>query len=560
MSRDHRIHPYVKVLHEQMERRQIGRRQFLRAATLLGLSAGAAYSIAGLGREPGLFPRALAQQPRKGGTLRLAMRLGDIKDPHTYSWGQHFFVRQTLEHLTLTGVDNVTRPLLLEKWTASPDLKTWTLSIRREAKWHSGRPVVADDVIWNLKRALDPKTGSATVGLMAGYLLERYDTGERDDKGNAKFSQRLWDANAIEKVDDFTVRLNAKAPNLAVPEHLYHYQLFIMDPADNGVFKVGANFTGPYQLESYEQGKRAVMQARANHWGGAPHITTLELIDLGDSATAPLSALAAGQIDGWPAVDNASLDAVRKVKDVVVYEAQTANTGAVRVRPEAKPFDDPRVRKAMRLAIDCKKVLDLGIGGLGSVGEHHLVAKVHPDYAAVTPLPFDPGAAKRLLAEAGYANGFDAEIYLKSAPAWESQVVQSMIEQWREVGIRMKMNPVPSTQYWEVWKKVPVGFTDWNHRPLGIMLLGLCFRTGGAWNESGYSNAEFDKLLVEAEGKLDINERKQAMGRLQTMLLEDGPIVQPVYRSIFGAYSRRVKNFAMHPTNYNYYKDVWLES
>ena len=112
MTERNQIHPYVNVLYEQLENRRIGRRDFLRTATLLGLSAGAAYAFAGMGREFGLISSAQAQEPVKGGTLRLAMRLGDIKDPHTYSWGQGDFMRQTLEHLTLTGIDNVTRPLL----------------------------------------------------------------------------------------------------------------------------------------------------------------------------------------------------------------------------------------------------------------------------------------------------------------------------------------------------------------------------------------------------------------------------------------------------------------
>ena len=174
MTEKNQIHPYVNVLCEQLENRRIGRRDFLRTATLLGLSASAAYALAGVGGDPGLFPSAQAQQAVKGGTLRLAMRLGDIKDPHTYSWGQGAFMRQTLEHLTLTGVDNVTRPLLLEGWEPSADLKTWTLRIRRDVTWHSGRPLVAEDVIWNLKRALDPATGSghrrADGGLHAGTL------------------------------------------------------------------------------------------------------------------------------------------------------------------------------------------------------------------------------------------------------------------------------------------------------------------------------------------------------------------------------------------------------
>lgn len=555
MGEDRTLHPYLPRLLRAFERGGVGRREFLRTATLLGMSATAAYGIAG-----GAPAHAQGQAPRKGGRLRLAMRLGDISDPHTYSWGQHFFIRQTLEHLTRTGTDNVTRPLLLERWEPSADLKTWTLHLRRNVRWTNGRPFIADDVVWNLKRALDPATGSATVGLLAGFMLTRFDTGQRDAAGNPRMSHRLWDTNAIEKVDDHTVRLNGQAPNLTIPEILYHYQLFMMAPEDGGSFRVGAQSTGPYTLASYQQGQRAVLRARPDYWGGAAHVEELELLDLGDDPNAHLAALASGQIDGWPAVDTSSLPALRRLQNVKVYEALTANTGAARMRVTEKPFDDPRVRKAMRLAIDPAGVLQLGLGGLGYEGEHHLVSKIHPDYAEVPKLKQDIGAARRLLAEAGHPNGIEAEIFLKSAPAWESQVVQSMIEQWREAGIRVRMNPVPSTRYWEIWRRVPLGFTDWNHRPLGIMLLGLCFRTGGGWNESGYSNAEFDRLLVEAEGQVDVERRKAVMAKLQTLLLEDGPIVQPVYRSIYGAYTVKMQNFTMHPTNYNYYKEVWLEA
>ena len=71
--------------------------------------------------------------------------------------------------------------------------------------------------MWNLKRVLDAKTGSSVVGLLKGFILDEFETGERDDKGNAKKSTRLWDANAIEKVDDFTVKLNGKTPSSPFP-------------------------------------------------------------------------------------------------------------------------------------------------------------------------------------------------------------------------------------------------------------------------------------------------------------------------------------------------------
>src|SRR2546422_676778 len=113
MDHDHE-HVLIPRLKRQLVERQIDRREFLRYATFLGMSAPAA--------------------------------------------------RQVVDYLTVTGVDNVTRPGLVEKWEASPDLKTWTLKLRRNVKWHNGRQFNADDVVWNLKRVLDPKTGSSVVG------------------------------------------------------------------------------------------------------------------------------------------------------------------------------------------------------------------------------------------------------------------------------------------------------------------------------------------------------------------------------------------------------------
>jgi len=544
-------HVLIPTLKRQLADNLIDRREFLRYAALLGMSATAAQAVVRkVTGEPFVAPAA-AQTLPKGGTLRIGMRCQDLKSPHTYSWIESANVaRQVVDYLTVTGVDNVTRPGLLEKWEASPDLKTWTLRVRKNVKWHNGRQFTADDVVWNLKRVLDAKTGSSTVGAMKSFILDEFETGEKDDKGNAKKSTRLWDANAIQKVDSFTVKLNGKAANLAIPELLFHYPLLILDPAENGEFKVGSNGTGAFTLVESEVGRRNVLKARKEpYWAGGPYLDELQFIDLGDDPAAAVAALASKQVDGLYGADIVQLDALQKIPHVQMYQVTTAYTATARMQP-VKPFDDKRVRQAMRYAIDSNVVFQVAHKGLGQVGEHHHVSPVHPEYAKLPMFQRDVAKAKKLLAEAGHTNGIDVEITCRPQPAWELLAVQTMVEQWKEAGIRVKINVMPSTQYWEVWTKVPFGFTTWAHRPLGVMSLALAYRTGVPWNESKYSNPEFDRLLTMAEGTIDVVARRELMAQLEKILQEDGPIVQPVWRAVFTFHDKRVQGFKAHPALY----------
>jgi len=544
-------HVLIPTLKRQLADHLIDRREFLRYAALLGLSATAAHAfVRKITGEPFVAPAA-AQTLPKGGTLRLGMRCQDLKSPHTYSWIESANVaRQVLDYLAVTGVDNVTRPGLVEKWEPSPDLKTWTLKLRKNVKWHNGRQFTADDVVWNLKRVLDAKTGSSTVGAMKSFMLEEFETGEKDDKGNAKKSTRLWDANAIQKVDTFTVKLNGKAANLAIPELLFHYPLLIMDPAENGEFKVGSNGTGAFTLVESEVGRRNVLKARKEpYWGGGPYLDELQYIDLGDDPAAAVSALASKQVDGLYAADIVQLDALQRIPHVQMYQVTTAYTATARMQP-VKPFDDKRVRQALRYAVDSNTILQIAHKGLGQAGEHHHVSPVHPEYAKLPAFTRDVAKAKKLLADAGYPNGIDTEIICRPQPGWELLAVQAMVEQWKEAGIRVKINVMPSTQYWEVWTKVPFGFTTWAHRPLGVMSLALAYRTGVPWNESKYSNPEFDRLLTMAEGTLDVVARREMMAQLEKLLQDDGPIVQPVWRAVFTFHDKRVQGFKAHPALY----------
>ena len=554
-----KLHPIVGQAGAEMAEGLLERREFLRIATLLGVAAPVAYGLAGLTAP--VFAQTAA--PKKGGILRLGMRVQDLKSPHTYSWIEGTnAARQVLDYLTFTGVDNVTRPNLVEKWEASPDLKTWTFSLRKDVTWRKGeRKFTADDAVWNLTRLLDAKTGSSTVGLLKGFILEEFETDEIDAKTQKKKkSTRLWDAGAIQKVDEFTFKLNGRSPNLAVPEALFHYPALMMDPAENGVFAVGSNGTGAFEMTELEVGKRAVFVARkTGHWGGGANIERFEVIDLGEDAAAQVGALASKQVDMIYQGAIATLPAIEKLPHVTVNSVDTAYTAVARVHP-IKPFDDKRVRQALRYATDNDAVLKVAHRGLGKPGDHHHVSPAHPDYVDIGHIKRDVAKAKALLAEAGYKDGIDTEIACRPAPDWELLAVQAMVEQWKEAGIRVKINVMPSAQYWDNWTKVPFGFTTWAHRPLGTMVLGLAYRTGASWNESNWSNAEFDKLITEAEGHLDMTKRKEVMAKIERIMLDDGPAVIPIWRAVFNYTDKKIKGYKIHPSIYIEAKDVWIDA
>lgn len=558
-KRDEAIHPYIPELKEQLREGRLDRREFLRTATLLGLSAGAAYGFVGKVTGEAFAPAARAALP-KGGHLRIGMRVMEVKTPHNITWAEKSnLVRQVCEYLTRTGQDNITRPHLLESWEASDDLKTWTLHLRKGIKWHNGRPFTADDVLWNLLHVLDEKTGSSVLGLFKGMLLEEVDTGKTDDDGNPIKTTKLWRDDAVKKLDDHTVQINGKTSQLAVPENLFHYPLAILDPEEDGEFTPDSNGTGPFKFTEYRIGEVARFKPNPDYWGEGPYVDELTFIDLGDDPSATIAALSSKQVDGAMTIGPNQIPALERVPHLKMYAAATAETGVVRGKTDQKPFNDARVRKAMRLAVDSPTVLQRTLRDLGLPAEHHHVCPVHPEYAELPTWRRDVEAAKALLAEAGYSDGLDLEVAVANDPAWMPNAMQVMVEQWQDAGIRIKINVMPGAQFWDIWDKVPFGFTIWYHRPLGTMVLGLGYRSGVPWNESNYSNPEFDRLISKAEGILDVDERRKVMAELERIMQEDGPITQPFWRSIATFYDKKVKGFRMHPTNYIFGEELAVE-
>jgi peptide/nickel transport system substrate-binding protein len=552
-------HKLIGQLKQQLADRVMDRREFIRFATLLGMAAPTAYMWAGKIAGGDFVSAARAQDMPKGGVIKIAQRVPKIDNPHTFSWVYDSNIaRQVCGYLTRTGSDNVTRPHLAAKWEASEDLKTWTITMADES-WQKGRggAFTAEHAAWNIRHCLDPKVGSSVIGLMKGYLLKDVDTGTKDDAGKAVMTTALWDAGAIEVKDAKTLVLHLSQPQVAVPEHLFHYPFLMLDPGEKGVFGAGSNGTGSFELAELEVGRKAVLKRIADKPG---FVDEIHFIDLGDNPSAVAAALASKQVDGVYQGNIEQFEIYKAMDHVNIHEVVTAQTGVARMRSDQKPFDNPMVRKAVRLATDTGKTLQIAHKGVGTAAEHHHVCPVHPDYKKLEPIGYKPDEAKKILAEAGFPDGIDVEIVCKPDPSWEQAAVEAMAEQWKAAGIRAKINVMPSNKFWEVWDKVPFGFTEWTHRPLGFMVLALAYRTGVPWNESAYSNAKFDELLSKAEGTIDIAARTEILGELEKIMQEDGPITQPLWRSVYTAYDKRVKGFALHPTLYIFGEQLAIDA
>ena len=222
-------HPYIETLKSLLAARRIDRRTFLRQATLLGLNAVAAYAVVEQMDGTAVSQPAATLLPR-GGRLRIAMRVPDLSHPHSYAWIEPEIARQVVPTLTKTGPDNITRPYLLEAWEPSEDLRSWTLRLRPGLRWRKGNRLTAEQVAWNLRRVLDSSLNSPVLGLMAPYMLDLIDTGRLDETGAPIRERGLWDANAIEVIDGLTLRINTRLPQVALPQHLHHGALSILDP------------------------------------------------------------------------------------------------------------------------------------------------------------------------------------------------------------------------------------------------------------------------------------------------------------------------------------------
>ncbi len=540
-------HPYIPELAEELRRENVTRREFLHTATMLGLSAGAAYAMAGKITGKPFAPAAQAATG-KGGVLKVATRVQEMTDPSTFDWIPKSNVsRQVVEYLTITGPDNITRPYLAESWEASDDLKTWTLNLRKGVKWSNGDDFGADDVVFNFERWLDPTTGSSNIGLFSAMTDETSD------------GKKTMTSGAVEKVDDHTVRLHLNRPELSIPENLYNYPTAIVHrrfSEEGGDLSKNPIGTGPYELTKFGVGDIAVLSKRKGYWGGDVSLDQIQYIEMGDERAAHVAALASGQVDLIYELYVDQLDVVKNLPNAQLFEAVTAQTAVARMRVSEKPYENKQLRQALQACIDHERVLELAYRGRGVAAEDHHVSPIHPEFFQLPKMKPDIEKARALYKAAGSPTGLSIDT--NNDQKWEVDAVQAMVQMWKQAGIDVTINVMPGSRYWEVWDKTPFGMTGWTHRPLGVMVLNLGYRSGVPWNESNYANPDFDKALDDAGGTLDVAERRKKMETVEKILQDDAVISQPLWRSVFTAGSKKVHGFQMHPTIYHQLNKVWV--
>ena len=567
-----KIHPAIPNAYEQLEQGRISRREFMRFATLLGMSAGVATIAAACGGggtadEPAADSgdsgdsdtavdsgdstdsgsETAAGGPKRGGTLTKSMQLQLLDHPARLSWVEGAnIVRQFGEYLTETGSDNITRPYLLDRWEASDDVKTWDLYLKEGIKFNNGDELTADDVMFTFGEWLNPDVGSSMLGLLS-YLRGMED---------------------VEKVDDYHVRLHLQTANIGVPEHLFHYPAIILHRDFEGDIVQQPVGTGAFLLEEYAEGERAVFKRREDYWrmgaDGDPLPYLDEIIYVSTDKDAGVAALQSGQVDSMYDPRPGDWQALKDVPGLSTYAASTAQCLILRMRVDLEPWDDNRVRTALKMSQDRAKNLQLAYFSEGDLSIDAHVAPVHPAYAEL-PIPeYDPAGARALLEE--YAAEKGLELPLKVTLATkndqnEPELAQALKETAAESGFDITLDITEPGGYWDRWTEVDLGITSWTHRSLDTMVLPLAYiaEAIGAWNETRWTDDEFEAKLREAEGTLDVEARREIMAEIEQIMQDRGPIGNSFWKNVWNITHEKFQGIQAHPTAYDLLYEVWID-
>jgi peptide/nickel transport system substrate-binding protein len=486
-------------------------------------------------------PAVAATEPKMGGTVRIQQAVRALKDPRTFDWSEiGNFARGWLEYLVHYENDGTFTPRLLESWEISGDAKTYTLNVRKGVTWNNGDAFTAEDVARNIAGWCDKAVeGNSMAGRFA-VLIDPDTNAARD--------------GAIEVVDSHTVRLNLPRPDISLIAGMADYPAAIVHASHNGDDMLSNPIgTGPYLPESLSVGEKGVLVRNENHtwWnaGNGAWVDRVEYIDYGTEPAAFIAAADAEEVDMFYTIEGEYIDIMSSLGGWVENEVVTMST--IVVRPNqlaevdgAKPYADKRVRQAISMAVDNSVLLELGYNGRGQVAQNHHVGPAHPEYADIGDPTYDPAGALALIKEAGMED-FEHEI-ISIDDNWRKATCDAVAAQLRDAGLKVRRTVLPGSTFWNDWVKYPFSATNWNHRPLGVQIWALAYRSGEAWNEFGWANAEFDAVLEEALATADTEKRRELMAKGEKIVQDEGVTIQPYWRSLYNHTREGLEGGAQH--------------
>ncbi|WP_138465525.1 ABC transporter substrate-binding protein [Poseidonocella sp. HB161398] len=492
------------------------RREFLARATALGVSA-AALGAPGPGRA----------QEAPGSGLRIQMRVLPQGDPRLWDFTEKYNAcAGLLDTLVHADPDGRLSGRLLESWETAEDAASCTLHLRPDVTWSNGDAFTAEDVLANFEGWCDSRLAGNSMASRLASLVDPGTGGLR--------------AGAVSIVDPLTVRLELGFPDITLLPGLSDYPAVVMHRSAIGEDPLERQIgTGAYRIAEYSPGARAVLERDPARSPWRPgRVDRIEFVDLGPDPAAVAAAAEAGQID----VTYDTIGAYVSVLDGIGWTRSEIDTSATIVLRASqthemggfRPYGDLRVRQALQLAVDNQVLLELGYDGRGTVAENHHVSPLHPAYARIAPPRQDVAAAQRLMDEAGLLE-YEHEL-VSIDDDWRRFTTDVMAAQLRDAGFKVKRVILPASEYNAGWKDFAFSSTNWNARELGVQVLDLAYRSGAAWNETGFADPEFDALLDRAKGLPGVEERREVMAGLQQKLRDQAVIVQPYWRRLMRHY------------------------
>jgi oligopeptide transport system substrate-binding protein len=418
-------------------------------------------------------------------------------------------------------------PDIAERWDVSDDRKTFTFYLRKEVKFHDGRPVTAQDFKYSIERVANPATLSPTAENYLGDIV-----GVKE-----KLNRKAAEVSGVQVVDDYTVKITIDSPKSYFLAKLTFPAAYIVDK--NNVERGGRtwtdkpNGTGPFKLKEYVRGQRLILAKNESYYGEIkPKIDEVQFILAGGSA---MTMYENGDLESV----FVTISDIERVSDPSsplnkeLYVGPSLSTGFIVFNTRKPPFDDPKVRLAFAYAIDRQKVIDVVYRKM-PLAANTILPPGMPGYSApAAPITYDPAKAKQLLAESKYAGKLPditwTTIGAGGSAAQNIQVMAGMLKD--NLGARVSIQQTDDASFFNTiddpaknpYQMFDVGWSADYVDPQNF--LDILFRSTSTQNWASYGNPEVDKLLDQAAVEKDNAVRFKIYQQVEQILLTDAPAI-----------------------------------